>query len=99
MDIKTTFSNGDKAWVFTYAGTPIVGEATIGQVRITITESKGREGEEMFDNFKPQSDREEQYMCEETGIGSGCIYTLGENIFATEEEAREGWAKHIAANE
>jgi len=90
MKITTQFSNGDKAWVFTYAKSPKVGLATVGQVRVTITESQG-DGEDGFDNFRPQSSRVEEYMCEETGIGSGTIYTLGESIFETEAEAQAAW--------
>lgn len=46
-------------------------ELTIGEVRIT----DGRQG------------REEQYMCEETGIGSGRLYDA-DKITSTEEDAR-----------
>ena len=58
----------------------------VGQVRVEITKSEGVPGEEVFDNYKPQSNREEQYMCNETGIGSGTLYNA-EDLFATKGEA------------
>ena len=45
---------------------------TIGQQRVYISKSK----------------TEEQYMCDESGIGSGTIYYV-KNIFKTKKEAQE----------
>lgn len=70
-----------KQWV-------IDGVLTIGQVRASVTDSPGREGEEIFDNFKPIKATEESYMCVETGIGTGNVYGL-DTIFATKEEAEQ----------
>lgn len=83
MKIETMFSAGDMAWCVTERG---VEHLTIGQVRVEVTESPGT-GDTIFDNYKPQSGYKEQYMCVETGIGSGNVYTLGETIFGTEKEA------------
>lgn len=61
---------------------------TIGQVRVHVTDSPGRPGEARFDNFKQQSGREEDYMCVETGIGSGNIHDVSK-LFPTEAMAQE----------
>lgn len=87
MEIHTKLNCGDVAFVLD--GFDGILERTVGQVRVTVTNSNG-DPDSMFDNYKPQSGREEKYMCEETGIGSGSIYTLGEHIFATREEALVG---------
>jgi len=60
---------------------------TIGKITIEHTESRGRPGEETFDNYMPQNERRESYMADETGIGTGTIHTL-DRIFATREEAQ-----------
>lgn len=85
MNIETRFDNGDKVWVM--AGKYGVNCFTVGLVRVEITDSPGLDGETTFDNYMPQKGRKEEYMCIETGIGSGTVYTLGKNIFTTENEA------------
>jgi hypothetical protein len=40
-----------------------------------------------YENYKPQSDREESYMAVETGVGSGKLYRDAD-LFASEEAAR-----------
>jgi len=65
----------------------VAGPLIIGKVSVEITESRGVEGH-FGDNFKPQLKREESYMCEETGIGSGACYSLRRGIFPTREEAQ-----------
>ena len=93
MMIETAFNCGDRAWVFTGDRAQLL---TIGHVRVEITDSPGIEQVGIqFDNFKPQSCRKEQYMCVETGIGSGSLYTLGEHIFATEAECLAANAERI----
>lgn len=92
MQITTTFSPGDKAWACTGGK---VEQLTIGQVRVVFTESPGVEGS-MFDNFSKQSGYEEAYMCVETGIGCGPVFTIGKHIFKTEEECTEAYSKHLA---
>jgi hypothetical protein len=85
MKLETKFDIGDTVYA-AYSGrtaTPL----TIGQVRKSITNSPGREGEEMFDNYKPQTGDVEEYMCVQTGIGTGSVYLL-ERVFATPEEAQ-----------
>ena len=91
MKIETTFSPGDIVWCV--VGMEGVRELEVGQVHAIVTDSPGRKGETLFRNYMPQKDYKEQYMCVETGIGSGNVYTLGESIFATENEARSAWAK------
>lgn len=96
MNINTTFSNGDKAWVF---DGDQVQQLTIGRVQVTVTDSPGIPGEQTFSNYGPQKDYEEQYMCVESGVGSGAIYTLGQHIFTTEEECAKANAKRIQERE
>lgn len=83
MEFKSKFDIGQKVWIRTQIG-PCV--ATVGKIIIEHTDSPGREGEEMFDNYKPQNEYIERYMCVETGIGSGTLYDVGKHIFATKEE-------------
>jgi len=84
MIIQTKLSNGDKVWI----KDPLQ-KVTIGQVRVSVTDSPGRPGEELFDNYKAQKEFEESYMCVETGIGSGTVFYLGKSCFLTKEEANE----------
>ena len=59
---------------------------TIGQMRVTITDSKGIDGEQLFDNYKPQKSIHEEYMAVETGIGSGSLH-YAIKLSATIEDA------------
>lgn len=86
MRLESTFDIGDKVWCT--QGTGPVHQLTVGMIRVQVTDSPGRIGEEIFDNFKPQKGYEEEYMCVETGIRSGSVFTLGRNIFATKYEAQ-----------
>jgi len=96
MKIETAFSCGDKAWVFGKAGSEL---RTIGQVQVIFTDSPGVEQEDIvFDNYKKQSGYDERYMCIETGVGSGSVYTLNEHIFATRKACDKANAKRIAEN-
>ncbi len=84
MKLYTRFNPGDKVWC---VNGKTMKELTVGQVAIKITDSPGTSKETIFDNYKPQSGRVESYMCVETGIHSGSVFTLGRNIFATKNEA------------
>jgi hypothetical protein len=95
MQINTKFSNGDKGWAFNDGCAELL---TIGQVRVEITDSPGT-GDGMFSNYGPQKSHVEQYMCVETGIGSGSVYTLGVHIFETEDECIKANAEWIAQRE
>jgi hypothetical protein len=92
MEIKTKFSCGDKAWTCSGSYSE---EMTIGRVEVTVTQSTG-DDEQMFDNYKSQSGYVEKYMCTESGIGSGSVYTLGEHIFETKEECDAANAERLA---
>ena len=85
MIFNTQFSNGDKAWCVVNGNK--VRELTVGRVGVELTCSNGIEGENLFDNYKPQNEYEERYMCVETGIGSGSVYEIGKNIFHSKELA------------
>lgn len=95
MNITTTFSCGDKGWV--YQGD--VRQLTVGRVTTEVTDSPGDAGFSMYDNYKPQSGFVERCMCVETGIGSGNVYTVGEHIFVTKDECIAANAKRIAEQE
>ncbi len=84
MKLYSKFSPGDKAWAIQH-GNKVV-ELTIGQICIKITDSPGKP-DTIFDNYRPLSGREESYMCVETGINSGSVYTLDKHIFMTKNEA------------
>lgn len=100
MEIKTKFSNGDTVYnVFSFDGTKKVelnGPWKIGQVRVEITDSPGIEGEELFDNYKSQKGYKEQYMCVETGIGSGTLHDA-KDLFSTESEAIQEYNRRVEA--
>ena len=91
MRIETKFSNGDTVYVvqqqYLTDKPMVIGPMTIGQVRVSITDSPGVDGEEIFSNFMPMKETEEQYMCIETGIGTGTLYSA-EMMFSTKEEAQ-----------
>lgn len=96
MEIQTALSIGDKVWAWGDYRPRLL---TVGQVRVQITDSPGVNDGHVhpecrgvaFDNYKPQADRKEEYMCVESGIGSGTLWELGRTIFRTEDEC-------IAAN-
>ncbi len=61
---------------------------TIGEVRIKSRCKHRSENKEIFTNYGDQvALYEEEYMCYETGIGSGTVWSL-ERIFVTEAEAQ-----------
>lgn len=108
MNIQTTLSCGDKAWTFDGEN---IRQRTVGQIRIQYTDSPGigdgfMEGGiasysggwgGVPDNYQKKPPKlVEEYMCVETGIGSGSIYTLGESIFATENECRTANTARLA---
>jgi hypothetical protein len=64
-----------------------VQRVTVGQIRVTETAPKARWSEE-GPCYK------EEYMCYETGVGSGNLWEYGRSIFATEEEAKLGVIAH-----
>ena len=92
MKIETKFSNGDLVYAVSSAFPSKIwrvnGPLTIGQVRVTITDSPGLEGENLFDNYMAQKGTEEEYMCIETGIGSGTLWSV-EKLFQTKFAAEE----------
>ena len=86
MKFESRFDIGSKVFVPLY-GVPA--RVTVGKIMIEHTDSKGRLGEGLFDNYKPQKKYKETYMCDETGVGTGDCWELGKNIFATAEECEQ----------
>lgn len=92
-------ANGSAAYTWSYERADVK-KLTVGQVRIKHTQSQGTDEysqtqtlsysgtDRTPDNMSPKEEYEEEYMCVETGIGSGSVYTYGKTIFATEEECR-----------
>jgi len=89
MKFETKYSIGDKVWVAAGSNPRRPMQATIGQVNVQATNSPGIEGEDMFDNYKPQKGYVEKYMCIETGIGTGTLWQPELNLFATKEECTD----------
>ena len=86
MKLHSRFNIKDKVWVI-HNGSSIR-SLIVGQITIIVIDSSGINNS-IFDNFKPQKNYKEEYMCIETGIGAGHVYTLSKNIFATKEEAQK----------
>ena len=61
---------------------------TVGQIRVTETAPSERPNYDSDPLFK------EEYMCIETGVGSGTLWQYGKNIFATEADAKAGVVAH-----
>lgn len=105
MKFESTFGPGDKAWI--YSNWEYVQEVTVGQVRIEFTDCKDWEDpgctqDRVYsgsnthpDNYSARYEYKEEYMCQETGIGSGSVYTLNKNIFKTKEECEKAFADVI----
>ena len=85
---------GKQAWHLT--AWHVERELTVGQVRVAVTNSPGDESGEFFDNFRPQVGGEEEYMCVETGIGSGSVWR-SDVLFATRDEAQAACDERNAA--
>lgn len=69
---------------------PTIQRLTVGQIRVTETLPGAR-------FFTEEPCYKEEYMCVETGVGSGTIWTYGKNIFATYAEAQTGVIAHQQA--
>jgi len=97
MRIKTKFSNGDTVYcvnkMFPTDSWLVIGPMTIGQVRAVVTDSPGVEGKEAFSNYMEQCNYEEDYMCVETGIGSGRAYRS--NRLFSDRASAEAAAKEL----
>lgn len=90
MKIETKFGNGDIVYgiqrIYSTDSWDVIGPMTIGQIRVYVTDSPGIEGEETFNNYMAQKEYKEQYMCVETGIGTGTIH-YADDLFITKSEA------------
>ena len=91
MKIETKFSNGDVVYAakreYHTDSCGVIGPLTIGQVSVTITDSDGVLGAEVSNNYRKRKSHKEEYMCVETGIGSGTLYN-GEYLFTSKEDAK-----------
>jgi hypothetical protein len=69
---------------------PTIQRLTVGQIRVIETLPGAR-------FFTEEPCYKEEYMCVETGVGSGTIWTYGKNIFATDADAHAGVIAHQQA--
>jgi hypothetical protein len=69
---------------------PTIQRLTVGQIRVIETLPSSR-------FFEHDVCYKEEYMCVETGVGGGTVWTYGNNIFATEAEAQTGVIAHQQA--
>jgi len=94
MDLQSKFNIGDIvcANIKINGERKTIGPYTIGLIRVELVDSPGIPGEQIFDNYKPQKKRTEQYMLVETGIISGTVY-IPEQLHLTEESAIEARKK------
>lgn len=84
---STHLSLGQKAFGVqsrNYDGDYYVTPLTVGQIRVTETAPSSRGAYDTDPLFL------EQYMCVETGVGSGTVWQYGKNIFASETDAEAG---------
>ena len=80
----TKLSLGQKAFVVLGGLDPYIEEVVVGQLRVIETHPGAKSPYTQTSCYK------EEYMCFETGVGSGSVYTYGKHIFATREEAEIG---------
>lgn len=83
----TKLKLGGKAFGVSGGLDPAVMPLTVGQIRVVETLPRYR-------FYCEDPCYLEEYMCIETGVGSGTVWTYGKNIFATEEEANAGVVIH-----
>jgi hypothetical protein len=81
---------GGEAFAVSGGLDPTIQPMTVGQIRVTETLPGHR-------FFSEEPVYKEEYMCIETGVGSGTIWTYGKNIFATWAEAQAGVIMHRQA--
>ena len=86
MRFSTKLDLGQKVFVVDGSLDPIKREVTVGQVRVIETHPAYYRS----CGWKHDAVYKEEYMCVETGVGSGRIYHYGWDIFATEVEADRG---------
>ena len=81
----------DKGWTICQENPQV----TIGQVRCKFT-GEWNGSSDLWSNYGAQKEKyEEQYMCHETGIGSGTLHCAS-RLFATEKEAQAECDRLIA---
>ena len=72
-------------------GWQVTQKLTIGHVRVAITgkDPIGTPRHSVFSNYGPQEYKhKEEYMCKETGIGSGSVHKV-DYLWPTKEEAQK----------
>ena len=79
----TNLKLGGKAFGVTSSIDPYIVTLTVGQIRVieTLPSARYSESEPVY---------EEQYMCIQTGVGSGTLWEYGKTIFANEADAQRG---------
>ena len=87
MKLKTEFDISDYVFIVSsvHCKHSVFGPYKVGQVSATLTDSPGRRDDEIFENYKPQNKYEEMYMCVETGIRSGQVYSPDRMFYSYED--------------
>lgn len=95
MKFNSHLNCGDTAWIFygRYCEGPQ--EAVVGKITFEYTDTVLYEDSETGYG-EPVKELKEKYMCKETGVGSGTVFTYGEHIFKTREECEAKFAERIA---
>lgn len=88
--ITTKLKLGGYAFCVSGGLDPEIKRLTIGQIRVIETLPTSR-------FYEHDTCYKEEYMCVETGVGSGQVWEYGKNIFATEQEAQHGVISHQQA--
>jgi hypothetical protein len=86
----TKLKLGGEAFAVSGGLDPSIQRLTVGQIRVIETLPSAR-------FFHEEPCYREEYMCIETGVGGGTVWTYGRNIFASEVEAEAGVIAHQQA--
>ena len=86
----TKLKLGGRAFVVRGWLDPYIEALTVGQIQVIETLPSVK-------RFSSEPCYKEEYMCIETGVGSGNVWEYGKNIFATESEAQAGVIAHQQA--
>ena len=86
---NTNIELGAKAFVIRGSIDFYIEELTVGQVRVKRTLPKAR--------YYDEPVYEEEYMCIETGVGSGNLWRYGKDIFKDRKDAERSVIEHQQA--
>ena len=89
MQLSTKYDIGDKIYAaYEHGSGSACGPFTIGMIQAELFDSPGTGEDTVFDNYKPKKAYHVNYMCVETGIGCGSVFSE-DRIFLTFKEAQK----------